>query len=359
MNNWVSLSNYTPYYVYAMGIIVVFTLLSLVFKRVDYTVRDSPMGFWTFLLFSAILLYVGLRPISGRVFADMGVYNRFFLAYQSGLVPIPGQKDFFFHLGTYLAAQIMSNHSYFFLCALLYIFPMYIVSKKWFGAYKYYAFLLLIISFSFWGYGTNGIRNGISTSMLLWAFTQKKWIPRLALFFIAYAFHGSAMIPIAAYVISLFYKNTKTYMWVWLACIPISLAFGNSLEGFLGGLSIDDRTEYLTLEEGAEGYFRTGFRPDFLLYGAVPIIMAYFFIIRDKWYNKTYMQLMHIYITANAFWILVMRANFSNRFAYLSWFMMAIVTLYPLIFSPHIKNKNQAMALLIAGTYLFTFIMFL
>jgi len=54
-----------------------------------------------------------------------------------------------------------------------------------------------------------------------------------------------------------------------------------------------------------------------------------------------------------------MRANFSNRFAYLSWFMMAIVTLYPLIFSPHLKNKNQAMALLIAGTYLFTFIMFL
>ena len=51
------------------------------------------------------------------------------------------------------------------------------------------------------------------------------------------------------------------------------------------------------------------------------------------------MQLEHnipiIYLTANAFWILVIRSSFSNRFAYLSWFLMAIIIFYP--FFKHIN----------------------
>jgi hypothetical protein len=62
---------------------------------------------------------------------------------------------------------------------------------------------------------------------------------------------------------------------------------------------------------------------------------------------------------ANTFWILVIRANFSNRFAYLSWFLMAIVIAYPLLkvkfWDDHYKNVGR----IFLAYYLFTYFMFL
>ena len=81
----------------------------------------------------------------------------------------------------------------------LYIVPLYIVSKKLFKRYGFYAFYLFIASFSFWAYGTNGIRNGIATSVFLLVFTtNKKWL-QVLLLFIAIQFHSSMLIPTAAF----------------------------------------------------------------------------------------------------------------------------------------------------------------
>jgi hypothetical protein len=44
-----------------------------------------------------------------------------------------------------------------------------------------------------------------------------------------------------------------------------------------------------------------------------------------------YARLVNTYLFANAVWVLVIDADFSNRFAYLSWFMMPWVLLYPFV----------------------------
>lgn len=58
------------------------------------------------------------------------------------------------------------------------------------------------------------------------------------------------------------------------------------------------------------------------------------------------------------FWVLVIRANFSDRFAYLSWFMYALVMMYPLLESPDSFNNVRQK---IFGLYLynlFTYFMY-
>jgi hypothetical protein len=62
-------------------------------------------------------------------------------------------------------------------------------------------------------------------------------------------------------------------------------------------------------------------------------------------------------VFANAFWILVIRANFSNRFAYLSWFMMALVIIYPFLKSQLMPNQNKVLARVILFYFAFTFLM--
>jgi surface polysaccharide O-acyltransferase-like enzyme len=62
-------------------------------------------------------------------------------------------------------------------------------------------------------------------------------------------------------------------------------------------------------------------------------------------------------VFANAFWILVIRANFSNRFAYLSWFMMALVIIYPLLKKEMIKNQYKVLAKVMLIYFAFTFLM--
>ena len=68
-----------------------------------------------------------------------------------------------------------------------------------------------------------------------------------------------------------------------------------------------------------------GFRWDFLLYGSVPILEGIYFVFKRKYNNQFYCILLSTYILTNAFWVLINEVPFSDRFAYLSWFMMPLL----------------------------------
>ena len=68
-----------------------------------------------------------------------------------------------------------------------------------------------------------------------------------------------------------------------------------------------------------------------MFYSAIPIILGYYITIKRKIENKKYSILLSTYLLANAFWIMVIRAQFSDRFAYLSWFLYPVVLSYPLL----------------------------
>lgn len=122
------------------------------------------------------------------------------------------------------------------------------------------------------------------------------------------------------------------------------------------GLGNDDRFQnYLTSTEFTHQFSRTGFRWDFLLYSALPVAVGYYFIFRRQYKDQFYIWLFNIYLITNSFWILVIRAEFSNRFAQLSWFIMPLVLIYPFFKKQFWIDQEQKIGMAILIFYAFTF----
>jgi hypothetical protein len=308
-----------------------------------------------------VILYMGTRPIS-FTFGDMGVYALEFKDYAYG-APLNTNKDVVFEVFMKFCSGIMSAEVFFLLCAFLYVYPLYLASKKLFKVYWFYSLFILVISFSFWAYGTNGIRNGLATSLFIYALSRdKKW---MTLIFIALSvsIHTSLIIPSIAYVISLFYKNLKPYLIAWFVAIPLSFALGGFWENFFLGLGVIDEDRVIGYFSDDQAYLdniveiKVGFRWDFLLYSAIGVFAGYYYIFKKKFDDVFYNRLFAIYLMCNALWILVIRANFSNRFAYLSWFLMGLVIIYPLLKYEYFKNQHAVIGRIFLLYFFFTYIL--
>jgi hypothetical protein len=364
MFDWVPLPIYTAVYYHLMMFIVVLVGI----HAASFDLRDkqklSGISGLAILLFIFILLYMGLRPISGRYFGDMASYARYFENYQNGLPRIE-TGDWLFHTFMWLSAQVMSVKAFFLIVDLLYILPMCLFSKKHFKHYWAFCFILFLASFSFWTYGTNGLRNGLATSFLIWGLVYYKDRKILMYLFFALGFfmHASLIIPLAAFMVSYFLiKHPKYFFYIWLTAIPLSLAGGSTWNTFFENLGfLEDRAQgYLVGGEEFEEYFsQTGFRWDFLLYSATGVFSGFYFIIKKKLKDTFYIHLFGIYAISNAFWILVITAAFSNRFAYLSWFLLAPVIIYPLCKYQIEKNQYKVLGAIVFLYFLFTYVMFM
>ncbi len=312
------------------------------------------------LLFIFILIIIGLRPISW-IFGDMGTYAHYFNDMKiDGQITSSGDWGFYFLM--LFLSKFISTKIFFFVLALLYIMPLYYASKRLFPNYYYYGFLFLVSSFSFFSYGTNGLRNGLATSffMLGLSFTNKKII-RWLWFALAWSFHSSMLLPIVAYLLVSFYNSTRFYLRVWFISIVLSLTMGTFWEDiFLKlGLNFSDKIAgYFTEKDLYKDRFAlAGFRWDFLIYSALPIAVAYYFIYYKRFKDTFYAQLFNIYLITNAIWILVIRASFSNRFAYLSWFMMGLVLAYPYLKQVYWRDQFSRIGILLLVYYGFTYVM--
>lgn len=313
-----------------------------------------------FLVFT--VLYIGTRPIH-QIFDDMGTYAAFYNKIQAGQTLIV-KKDYLFNYFMVFCSKIMDVKTWFLLCGILYILPCFLFSKKYCGSYWYYVFFIFVGSYMFWPFATNGIRNGLATAFfLLGLYFYDKKVVAYALMAISFGIHNSLIIPIAAFSVSGIYKNPKQYLYIWLAAIPLSLVGGSFWENFFLGLGFGDDTrpqDYLTESDKYKDAFAySGFRWDFLFYSSFAVFAGWYFIFKKNITDKFYIHLWGTYMIANAFWILVIRANFSNRFAYLSWFLMAPVIAYPLLRYKMFPNQYRVVGVVIAIYYLFTYFMFL
>jgi hypothetical protein len=124
-------------------------------------------------------------------------------------------------------------------------------------------------------------------------------------------------------------------------------------------MGFDDRlSEYINAEIDEGTFSSVGFRWDFLLYSSMPLILGYYLLFKKKVYDKTYLFILGTYILANSFWIMVIRAEYSNRFAYLSWFMYPLVISYPLTrLRIWPKTQGEKTAIILAAHFAFTFLM--
>lgn len=315
--------------------------------------------FLTIFLVMFLILFLGLRPVSGMYFTDMSTYAAVFNWYKNGR-PLYTDGDIGFDAFMYVMAKIGSIDLFFFVCMLLYVLPLYKACKIWFPNYYLFGFLLLVGSFSFYTYGVNGMRNGIASSLFILGIAlDKKKVLMVIVLLLSLSIHQSMKLPILAYFMSNFFTDTKKYLFFWLLSIVLSIAMGPTIVNIFSqlGLGGEKLSGYLATKPSAEDYSSVGFRYDFLLYSAAPVFAGYYFVIKRNFNDVVYKRILHTYLVCNAMWIMVITASFSNRFAYLSWFLMAIVIIYPYLKKVFWENQFYRIGIVTFLYFGFTYFM--
>ena len=311
-----------------------------------------------FILF--ILLLMGFRAYdsvnTGRYFGDTITYYYSFNIAASGYESFDF-KDPGFNLFTLIFAKYTSARVYFFTLSALYLFPVYYALKRFSHHRTFILVLMFATHFLFWSNGVNGIRIGVATSLFFLAisYENKKWLQMLFLA-LAVTFHLSIILPVIAYLFTRYYTTNIAYLIGWVSSIFLSLAFGGFWESFFSRFDTNDGrlSTYLTTHSDAYLFAYVGFRWDFLVYSTIPVAFGIFYIYNKNYKDKFYIHVFNTYLVSNAFWILVIRANYSNRFASLSWFLIPVLILLPLVRVRMFKNQSPIIALILICSALFT-----
>lgn len=322
------------------------------------------------LLSVILILFIGTRPIH-VVFADTIGYAAEYNSYFKMEIDEKRSEWIWIFFTNFCKDLGLSVHVWFTCIAFFYIMPMLWACKRWFfSSNVYLAMLFVFSSFSFFAYGVNGLRNGVACSFVIFAMSlyserMKDKIMAGLLCLAGFFVHKSIALPIVCFLVS--YYVVKKFRWAltfWFLSIIFSLIGGASIASLLEPLlGFDQRfSEYLSASadlEAMQGFAYTGFRWDFLLYSCIPILLGYYVLQKRKIQNRMYQLLMNTYVLANAFWIIVINASFSNRFAYLSWFLYPIVLAYPLLKLPIWKDQGKKVGMILIAHTLSTYLMWI
>ena len=327
-----------------------------------YTKKSNDIGIFVLCLFLA--LFIGLRP-EHAVFGDTWVYKIEYNTPDSDTF----DSDWLYAVLEKLSYRVFSWEVFCVFIALVYVFFMFFACKRLNTSSTTLLMIFCLGGNFFWGVAVNGLRKGMACSVLVLAITylignKPKWPVFILLSIIATGLHKSVLLPFACALFVFFYRKPKVMFYFWFFSIIISLVAGSTMETLLSGLLADDRMDsYLSMEtksEYADMFSSTGFRWDFLLYSFMPIFLGWYVIFKRKIIDWNYYILLGTYIYANSFWVMVIRATNSNRFAYLSWFIYPIVLAYPLLKHPVFKeNHNFKTSLVLVAHFSFTFVMYL
>lgn len=348
-----------------------FRLVSSTGNSLLYSKPSLPVP--TIVVTVIIILFMGLRP-NESYFVDTYMYAHSFNLMQNGFAASSSASSG----GEWLWARIMfafatgsgDVHMFFLFIDFLYYGLMLLCCWRLFPNNTWLAMLFFIGSFSTYSYGVNGIRNGMACSVVLVAIalaaggTKPERYAGLLLSLIAIVIHRSTALPIAALWAAVFIiRHPKQAIYFWIASIFLSLLVGNRVGDFFVSLGFDDRmTSYFQGQNNAKDmaqFSHTGFRWDFLLYSAMPVLFTWYLTVKRNFNDRSFNIIAVTYILANAFWILVIRAAFSNRFAYLSWFMYPLVICYPLLRFNIWPDQDRKTALILLLFYGFTYLMYL
>lgn len=299
-----------------------------------------------YILYCFATLLLALTPASYYDGSDKGRYMYDF-DHISSIIQGEQTKDigWYYFMNICHFITLGSSTLFFIITTIIFTSSFYFFAKKHFNK-QYIGYILLMTMglLGFSSYTNNVIRNGVAIALCLFALSiNTKWI-KLLLAFIAYLIHGSVLIPIAAFFYTIFIKNNKIASIIWIICFGLSLLNVNtsSLFEIFGG--IDERvSDYAINQASAETlalYAKAGqFRWDFLIYSIAPLYIARIWKTKYAYNDNLYSRLLNIYLLCNALWLLVIRQAYSERFAFLSWLMIPIITLYPIL-KNNIKVKN-------------------
>lgn len=357
-------SLYYPIYIYSLLIITLFYVMKI-FNKDEEWIEENSNNSLILIYVSLFVYFVGLRPISIYYFGDTYNYANVYTAFVNGTrIVDPESKEWVFEWLQYHCSKVMDVNEFFLLIEILYVVPILWGCWKLIPNHYILMFIACMGAFSFFSYGVNGIRNGMACSLIIAAMACINQnllhkIIGILLAYLAFNIHRSTVLPIVCILGSFFVKDTRYIMGFWIASIFISLVAGGAVESFFTGLGFDDRMDaYSSQNIDASLFSSTGFRWDFLLYSAMPILLGYYVVFVRQVWDKNYLLLLNTYILCNSFWVMMIRASYSNRFAYLSWFLYAIVLIYPCLKFPIWNNQGKKVGLILMAHLLFTYFIY-
>jgi hypothetical protein len=344
-------------YIY-LAIITIMTMIYV--ARYTRTLwGNSESGALIYTIF--MILFIGFRPIS-HYFGDMPGYaysmddNRF------ADIPVTWDNNYIFYpMMTFLATIGASRQTPIIILAAINFISTFIAFNKIFPKNVFLAMLVFFGAFSTFGAATNGLKAGCAAALFLvaLAYREKRLISILFLI-LSLGFHHSMQLPIAAYLVCYFYKNTRVFLYFWGMCLIIAIAHITSIMALFASYTDETGSNYLLTEAGSlysEFNGHLGFRYDFVIYSVIPIVLGYYAIFKKKLVSNEYQFMLNVYILTNAIWMLCMYANYTNRIAYLSWLMYPVLILYPFMNMEWGINANKHLTYAVYGHLGFTLFM--
>lgn len=335
-------------------------------KSTQQILRGTSTQFFGFVLAFLVTIYVGTRPL--WCYTDSALYSTIFKLVQSGAWSDLSQSpsEWFFTWIEKICLATTDAHGWFFVIACFYIGGMCYAAWKWLPKHFSLAVMFMFTAFSFWSYSNNGIRQGMGASLVLAGIAclapkwKKDWInlvPAAVLIILGCACHNSLYLTLFSTIIALLFPNLKSKFIIWGICLLISPFSSEIFMPIASDIIEDERMADYAYDNVSETVFsRTGWRWDFILYSAVPIVLGYYAIVIKKMRYWHFELLLSIYILTNAAWMLVNAIAYSNRFAYISWSLYPLLLCMPLCRLRIFKRQGVVTGLFLIGSIVFNLI---
>lgn len=356
-----SASLYEPVYLAVIAILSLWIGIHRLSSQ-DFHLQENGTS-WLFplILSLAITVWLGLRPISST-FGDTVNYSREYGLMSVWTVHFDWDQEWLWQWLMVGCKSLGLDIKFFFLIVEAgYVMTAFWAVKRIVPQDPLLGMVLVVSSLMFYAFGVNGIRNGLACHIVLLAMSfllDDKYVVGGLLCLAAFGIHRSTALPIVAIITGIFVTRNIRYAIVfWVLSIFISLVAGGAVTNFFASLGFDDRMTSYTVVQDMSLFSRSGFRWDFLLYSSVPVVMAWYVCIYKKVSDNWYDVICMVYCLCNAFWIMVIRSSYSNRFAYLSWFLYPFVIAYPLINLPVWEDQDRKAGLAVLAYAVFTVVM--
>ena len=326
-------------YVYLF--LVAFMTILMVNDRKSLKIRENMIG--SILLCVFLIVFIGFRPHT-IAFGDTVNYASWWGVHGWYGFQWDVSNKVFDNLYNYMENLFPDATLFFVLIAAIYFICILIACRKLFPSNTLMVFLVCLAAFSTFSYATNGIKAGAAGSLFLvaLAYRDKMWLSIIFLL-LSWGFHHSMQMPVAAYVLTLVFKNERWYFYGWLLCLLMAVAHISFFQGLFAEITDESGVGYLNWDTNDDWGGKSGFRIDFVIYSAMPVLMGYYVKFKYRLKDKLYDIMLYIYLTCNGIWMLCMYAQFTNRIAYLSWFIYPILLIYPCY---AINDKNHPLVLM-------------
>lgn len=351
------------YYQTIYLLVVLFLTMRLMHKYTPSTVLNlgrtqvSQVASGKILVF-LLVLFIGLRPAS-PVFMDtipaVESYNSILSGDIGAAIRFYSGNLIYDPLFISCATIGIPVDLFLIFMASIYFGCMFWSCKKIFPHDALLSFLVYLGAFSTFSFSVNGFKNGAAASLFLVAVAYKgRWKVVVPFLVLAFGFHHSMAVPVVAYIAACFFKNRKWYLYFWILSLLMAAFHITFFMDLLGGFTDERGAEYLQGEDDRV----TGFRPDFILYSAIPIFLGNYIVKKYRIKSPSYTFIWNIYTLSNSVFLLCTYASYINRIAYLSWLLYPIVLLYPFLNLVWSKRQNFFLKYVVWGHLGFTFFMF-